>query len=171
QLSPDGKTMALVRRVGLRSALVLHDMESGADRILWDGLDHDQQEAWSIYGTYSAFDWTPDGKKIVIWAKGQIQSVDASTGVATPIPFTAHVKQTITDAVRFPQQVAPDSFDVKMVRWVQVSPDGKRVVYTALNKLWVKELPGGTPKRVTNDSRSIEVYPAWSPDGQSIVYA
>lgn len=171
QPSPDGKTMAFVRRVGNRSVLFVREMESGRERPVWDGLDHDQQEAWAIYGTYPGYAWTRDGKRILIWAQGKIQSVDVATGVPTVIPFTAHVKQVITDAVRFPQQVAPDSLDVKMLRWVSVSPDQRRVVYTALNKLWVKELPNGQPRRVTTDARNAELYPSWSPDGLSIVYA
>jgi Tol biopolymer transport system component len=77
----------------------------------------------------------------------------------------------VTDAVRFPQQVAPDKFDVKMLRWVSVSPDGKRVLYTALGKLYVRDLPAGAPRRVTTNANDLELYPAWSPDGSSIVYA
>ena len=171
QLSPDGKTMSFVRRVGLKSVLWLRDLESGRERELWDGLDHDQQEAWAIYGTYPGYDWTPDGKSIVIWARGKINSVDVASGRITNIPFTAHIHQTITDAVRFAQQVAPDSFDVKMLRWVNVSPDQKRVVYTSLGKLYVKELPDGKPRRVTDDSENDELYPSWSPDGRTLVYA
>ncbi|MEX2179300.1 MAG: amidohydrolase family protein [Gemmatimonadaceae bacterium] len=171
QISPDGRSMAFVRRVGLKSALFLRDLESGRERPLWDGLDHDQQEAWAIYGTYPGYAFTPDGRRILIWAQGRIQSVDVATGRATVVPFTARVKQTITDAVRFPQQVAPDSFDVKMLRWVQVSPDQRRVAYTALGKLWVKDLPNGTPRRVTRDARNQELYPSWSADGRWLVYA
>ena len=63
QLSPDGRTMAFIRRVGRKSVLFVHDMESGQERPLWDGLDHDQQEAWAIFGTYPGYDWTPDGKR------------------------------------------------------------------------------------------------------------
>ena len=171
QLSPDGKTIAYVRRVGLKSVLYLRNLESGRERALWDGLDHDQQEAWAIYGTYPGYDWTPDGKSIVIWAKGKINSIDVASGRAANIPFTAHIHQTITDAVRFAQQVAPDSFDVKMLRWVTVSPDQKRVAYTALGKIFVKELPNGRPRRVTDDSNNDELFPSWSADGRSLVYA
>ena len=171
QLSPDGKTMAFVRRVGLKSVLWTRDLESGRERPVWDGLDHDQQEAWAIYGTYPGYDWTPDGKSIVIWAGGKINSVDVASGRATNIPFTARIRQTITDAVRTPQQVAPDSFDVKMLRWVTVSPDQRRVVYTSLGKLWVKELPNGAPRRVTDDRENDELFPSWSPDGRTLVYA
>jgi Tol biopolymer transport system component/imidazolonepropionase-like amidohydrolase len=168
--SPDGRTLAFVRRVGQKSVLFLHDMESGKDRPLWDGLDHDQQEAWAIFGTYAGYDWMPDGRSIVIWAGGRIWRVDAGTGAPTNIPFTAAVRQTITDAVRFPQAVAPDSFDARMLRWVSVSPDQQKVVYTALGKLWIRDLPGGVPRRVTTDTSHGELYPSWAPDGQSLVY-
>ncbi|HEX2722846.1 MAG TPA: amidohydrolase family protein, partial [Gemmatimonadaceae bacterium] len=171
QLSPDGKTMAFVRRVGLKSVLWVRDLESGRERPVWDGLDHDQQEAWAIYGTYPGYDWMPDGKSVVIWAGGRINSVDIASGRVTNIPFSARVHQTITNAVRTPQQVAPDSFDVKMLRWVTVSPDQRRVVYTSLGKLWVKELPGGKPHRVTDDDDNFELFPSWSPDGRTLVYA
>src|SRR5690606_18443963 len=86
------------------------------------------------------------------------------------IPFPAAVKQTLTDAVRFPQQVAPDDFDVRMLRWVSVSPNQRQVAYTALGRLYVRDLPNGTPRRVTR-SADLELYPAWSPDGRSLVYA
>ena len=171
QLSPDGKTMAFVRRVGLKSVLWLRNMESGRETMLWDGLDHDQQEAWAIYGTYPGYDFTPDGKSIVIWAGGHLNSVDVASGKATVIPFTAHIKQTITDAVRTPREVAPDSFSVKMLRWVTVSPDQKSVIYTSLGKLWLKSLePDGAPRRLTTGS-DYELYPAFSSDGRTVVYA
>jgi imidazolonepropionase-like amidohydrolase/Tol biopolymer transport system component len=170
QLSPDGRTMAFVRRVGARTVLMLHDMESGRERALWDGLDHDQQEVWAIFGTYPAYDWTPDGESIVIWAGGKIWRVDTETGAPTQIPFTARVTQTISDAVRFPQEVAPDRFDVKMLRWVTVSPDQRQVVYNALGRLWVRQLPDGEPRRVTRDDHGWELFPSWSPDGRTLVY-
>ena len=52
-------------------------------------------------------------------------------------------------AVRFQTAVAPDRFDVKQLRWVTVAPDGSRVVYSALGHLYVKDLPSGTPRRLT----------------------
>jgi Tol biopolymer transport system component len=70
QISPDGKTMAFIRRDGAKSVLMLHDMQTGRERALWDGLDHVQQEVWAIFGTYPGYDWTPDGNSIVIWAQG-----------------------------------------------------------------------------------------------------
>ncbi|PPJ44547.1 hypothetical protein C0075_25950, partial [Rhizobium sp. KAs_5_22] len=64
-----------------------------------------------------------------------------------------------------------DQFDVKMLRMAQVSPDGKKVVYEALGKLWIKSLPDGSVKRLTRlDSDLRELYPQWSRDGKQLVF-
>ncbi len=171
QPSPDGKTIAFVRRVGLKSVLFLYDIESGRETAAYDRLDHDQQEAWAIFGVYPGFSWTPDNKSIVIWAKGKIWKVDVKTKHVAEIPFKVKIKQAITDAVRFPKEVSPEKVDVKMLRWVTVAPDEKSVVYAALGKLWIRPLPNGTPKRVTRDEKNIEMFPSFSPDGKWLVYA
>ncbi|MBX2992034.1 MAG: PD40 domain-containing protein [Bacteroidetes bacterium] len=167
--SRDGKYLAFVRRVRLNSVLYIRNIETGEEWPVWDQLSRDQQEAWAIFGVYPNFSWTPDNKFIVISAKGKIWKVNVATKQAAQIPFKAKIKQTITDALRFKQQVAPDKFDVKMLRWVQTSPDGKSVVFQALGYLYIKQLPSGEPKRLTTDNH-FEFYPSWSPDGKWIVY-
>src|SRR5512141_2669779 len=37
--------------------------------------------------------------------------------------------------------------------------------------MYMKELPSGAPHRVTKDADNDELYPSWSSDGKSIVYA
>jgi len=170
QPSPDGKSIAFVRRVGLNSVLFLYDIESNRETPIFDGLDHDQQEAWAIFGVYPGFSWTPDNKSIVFWAKGKIHRIDVATKKVMPILFKAKAKQTLTEVVRFGQDVAPEKFDVKLLRWVTVSPDQKSVVYNALGKLWIRPLPDGTPKRLTKDETNFEMFPSFSPDGKWIVY-
>jgi imidazolonepropionase-like amidohydrolase/Tol biopolymer transport system component len=169
QVSPDGKTIAYLRRVRTRSALYLRDLDSGRDRELFGNVDKDLQEAWAVHGLYPQYAWTRDGRSIVIWGEGKIWKVDVASGSGRPIPFTVHVEQTIQDAVRFKQNVHPDRFPVKMLRDVRVSPDGKMVVYSALGKLYVRALPQGEPKRLTN-SDALEFFPSFSRDGQWIVY-
>ena len=169
QVSPDGKTLAYVRRVRLRSALFLRDLDSGRDRELFSGVDKDLQEAWAVHGVYPQYAWVPDGRSLVIWGGGKIWKVDATSGRGTPIPFTAHVEQTLYDALRFPQKVFTDEFPVRMLRDVRVSPDGRSVVYSALGHLYVRALPSGQARRVTKDDR-LEFFPSFSRDGQWIVY-
>ena len=75
-----------------------------------------------------------------------------------------------TKAVRFPVEVAPDEFDVKMLRWVQTSPNGKQVVFQALGHVYLRNLAGGPPRRLTTRQDEFEFCPSWSRDGKSIVY-
>ena len=65
----------------------------------------------------------------------------------------------------------PTTFPVRMLRWVSVSPDGKRVAYSALGYVYVRDLPNGTPKRLTKQTDHYEYFPSWSRDSKSLVYA
>ncbi len=168
--SPDGTRLAFVRRVRGKSVIHLMDLRSGEVWPVYDGLDRDMQETWSIHGLYPTMAWTPDSASLVFWAGGHIQRLDLASGRVSTIPFSVHTTRRVTQAVRFPVAVAPEQFDVKMLRWVRVSPAGDLVVYQALGKLWVKALPGGTPHRLTTQERDFEMFPAFSRDGRSIAY-
>jgi len=198
QVSPDGKTIAYIRRVRLQSWLYLRDLETGRDRQLFGNVDKDLQEAWAIHGLYPQYSWTPDGTSIVIWGEGKLWRVDVTSGKGQEIPFTARVEATLNEAVRFEQDVHPDEFPVKMLRDVRVSPDGKMVVYSALGHLYVRPLPDGEPRRLTTPAATrttsagngptdgtaqqepqgsgraagdtYEFFPSFSRDGQWIVY-
>ncbi len=168
--SPDGKYLAFVRRVRFQSTLFLKDLATGAEFPLWDKLERDMQEAWSVHGVYPGFDWTPDSQHIVIWAQGKIWKIARADGRASEIPFHVNSTREVREAVRFPVKVAPDQFDVKQLRWATVSPDGKRVIYSALGYVYSKELPDGTPKRITTQNDHFEFFPSFSRDGKSIVF-
>jgi len=168
--SPDGKSLAFVRRVRYQSTLFVHDLASGASRPVWDGLERDMQETWAVHGVYPTFDWTPDGKEVVLWARGKLWRVTIASGAAREIPFHVRDTRSVAEAVRFPVEVAPDEFDVKLLRWVRVAGDGSFVVYQALGRLWRRALPDGTPERITQDEDVFEFFPALSRDGKSLVY-
>ena len=57
-----------------------------------------------------------------------------------------------------------------MPRFARVSPDGRRVVFESLGKLYVKSLPDGAPRRLTRAGGDFELFPSWSYDGRRIVY-
>ena len=76
--SPDGKSLAYIRRVRLGSQLFVRDIDSGRDRAIFDRLDKDLQEAWAVLGVYAQYAWTPDSKAIVIWGEGKIWRVDVA---------------------------------------------------------------------------------------------
>lgn len=171
--SPDGKRLAFVRRVRDKTVLHLMDLASGEVWPVYDGLDRDMQETWSIHGVYPAMAWTPDSRSLVFWAGGKIHRLaveGGESGRVAEIPFHVRTTRKVAQPLRFPVEVAPEKFDVRMLRWVEVSPKGDRVVYQALGHLWVRDLPNGTPRRLTRQDRYFELYPAFSRDGRSIVY-
>src|SRR5436190_6702751 len=168
--SPDGKSLAFVRRVRYKSTIFVLDLQSGRETPLYDGLDRDMQETWAIHGVYPSMAWTPDNRSIVFWSAGHINRLDVASKQVTNIPFHVKGTRSVAEAVRFPIEVAPKQFDVKMLRWPTVSPNGKQVVYQALGYLYVRDLPSGTPHRLTRQTDHFEFYPAWSRDGKWIVY-
>ena len=171
--SPDGKTLAFIRRDRFQSVLYLLDLESGRETPIYDALDRDMQETWAIHGVYPTMAWTPDNRSIVFWAGGKIRRIDVASKAVSDIPFQVNDTRRIQEAVRFPVEVAPQQFDVKMIRWAQTSPDGSKVVFEALGNLWIRDLRNGVagaPRRLTRQGDHFELYPAWSRDGRSIVY-
>ncbi|NUO84132.1 PD40 domain-containing protein, partial [candidate division KSB1 bacterium] len=170
QVSRDGKYLAFVRRVRLKSVLYVHEFATGEEWPLYDKLSKDQQETWALFGVYPNYAWTPDNKRIMIWAQGKIWSVDVASKQATPISFTVNAKHTLTAALHAPQQAFADSFTVRMIREAVTSPDGKWLVFHGAGSLWKKQLPNGKPQRLTNDSH-FEFFPTFSNDGLWIAYA
>ncbi len=168
-ISPDGKLLAFVKRVRTQSVLYLHDLSSGEEWPVYDQLSKDQQETWAIFGVYPNFAWMPDGKEIVLSAKGQLWRVNVETFAAQKIPFEASVELTIEEAIHVKQTVAPETFTAKMIRHAVTSPDGTQLVFNAAGHLYLKDLPNGTPKRLTTDEH-FEFFPSFSPDGKQLVY-
>ena len=170
--SPDGKQLAFVRRLRNQSTLFLKDLQSSKETAVWPELERDLQEAWSVYGVYPSFAWTPDAKAIVVWAKGKIWQVNPFTSTAVEIPFHVKDQREVRQALRQPQVVSPDEFAVKQLRNVTVSPDGSKVIYSALGYLFSKDLQvDGKPQRLTRQSENFEFFPSFSRDGKSLVYA
>ncbi|HMB53320.1 MAG TPA: amidohydrolase family protein [Thermoanaerobaculia bacterium] len=168
--SPDGTQVAFLRRVRAENTLWLKDVASGAEWQVASGLDRDMQETWAIHGVYPAMAWTPDSRSIVHWSGGEIRRLDAASGEVATIPFHVADTRTVYDAVRYPVEVHPERFQARMLRWVQVSPDGGSAVFEALGKLWIVDLPDGTPRRLTSQDDHREAFPSFSRDGSEIVY-
>ncbi len=169
QISPDGKTMAFIKRVRTKTVLYLHNLETGEEFPIFDRLSKDQQEAWTIFGIYTGFDWTPDGNNIIIWGEGKLWSVDVRTQEYKNIPFEADVNMKIAETVQFRNDPAPEKFDVNVIRQCITSPDGRFLVFNAVGHLWKMQLPKGKPQRLTKGT-DFEFEPSFSKDGTSLVY-
>lgn len=169
QLSPDGKLLAYVKRVRLKSVLYLQDLDTGEEWPLYEDMSHDQQEAWAIFGLYPNFAWTPDSKSIIFYANGKFKKLDIITQYVSEIPFDVSPTHSITEALHFEQKVFRDDFDVKMVRQLTTSPDGKTIAFNAAGYIYTRQLPDGDPVRISSGSE-FEYEPEFSPDGKYLIY-
>jgi imidazolonepropionase-like amidohydrolase/Tol biopolymer transport system component len=169
-VSPDGKLLAFIKRVRTKTVLYIHDLSTGEEWPVYDALNKDQQEAWAIFGVYPNFDWMPNNEEIVFWSGGKINKVNIKNYNTSVIPFTADVTLQIAETVHFKSPVAPDEFDVKVIRHATTSPDGKTLVFSALGKLYKKALPNGKPQRITSQNDDFEFEPSFSADGKQLVY-
>lgn len=169
--SPDGKLIAFVRRERAKSKLYVKNLASGEERKIFDALDQDVQETWAVSGVYPNMAFTPDSRQIIFWAGGKLRRVGADGTGAAEIPFRINDTRVVIDATHPQIEVSPAKIVTKMPRWANVAPDGSRVVFETLGKLWIKEMAGGAPKRLTSASdASFELWPSWSRDGKSVVY-
>lgn len=169
--SPDGKSIAFVRRDHGKTTLWVKDLGNGAQRKIYDALDRDVQETWAVTGVYPNMAWTPDSKAMVFWAGGKIRRVGADGSAAAIIPFKVDDTRVVIDATHPAVEVAPDRVQTKMPRWATVSPDGKQVVFETLGKLWIQPMVGGAARRlIKGDEAEMELWPSWSRDGRSIVF-
>ncbi|MBX3382041.1 MAG: PD40 domain-containing protein [Phycisphaeraceae bacterium] len=176
--SPDGASIAFVRRVRYQTALFVMDIASGIARQVYGNLERDNQETWAIHGVYPGIAYTPDSKAIVFWAGGKIHHLDLESGRAAPIPFRVNTSRQFTQAHRLPVEVAPETFNVKMLRSVTRSPNGDAVAFQALGHIYTARIEGdapdwrivGEPRRLTTAADEFEFFPSWSRDGAHIVY-
>ena len=168
--SPDGKLISFVRRDKDQSQLWVKDLASGTERMIYGTLDLDLQETWAVTGVYPNMDWTPDSKTIVFWAGGKLRRVNADGSGAAEIPFRIDDTRGVIDGPHPVIAVAPDTIETKMPKFATTSPDGRRVVFETLGKLWVKVIAGGAPRRLTNDAEALELWPAFSRDGKAMAW-
>lgn len=168
-ISPDGKSLAYASRRMAVTGLKVRDLASGDERWLSDDIQRDDIESRGSRDLLPGYAWTADSKAIILAHHGKIWSLDVASGKQTMIPFTAQVDQMIGELVKFEYPVNDTMLTVRQIRGARPSPDGKRLVFSALDRLWIMDLPSGTPKRMTTVTDG-EHMPVWSPDGKYIAY-
>ena len=169
-LSPDGAWMVYGSRYNDQTGLILRDLKSNEERWLAYPVQRDEQESIAPLGVLPAMSFTPDSKQIVASYGGKIYSIPVDGGAAVNIPFKIKTEFLLGPAVHFKYPIKDDpEFVATQIRDGVVSPDGKQVAFTVLNRLYTMQLPAGTPKRVSS-SDFVEAMPAWSPDGNQLVW-
>ena len=169
-LSPDGKWLVYGARYHTDTGLRIRDLKSGEERWLAFPVQRDEQESRAPLDVLPGYSFTPDSRFVVASYGGEIWRMPVDSGAAVKIPFTADVKVDIGPEVKFAYHVdTAAQLTVRQIRSPVPSPDGKRIVFTALDRLYLKDLPDGTPRRL-DMSELGQYHPTWSPDGKSVAY-
>jgi imidazolonepropionase-like amidohydrolase/Tol biopolymer transport system component len=173
--SPDGKFLAYISRDDFQSNLYLYDLKSGDESLIYSDLDRDMQETWAIHGVYPNMAWLPNSEGMVFWSGGVINKLDIASKQSTVVPFHVKTEKKIQTALRFQQDIDQDNFDVKMLRDVEISPDGRKVVYESRGHIYLRTIADGKvkgkAKRLTKQKSHFELNPSFSRDGKYVVYS
>ena len=170
EISPDGHWLAYATRNNAETSLMLRDLTTGDERVLLPKIQRDDQESRATRDLVPTYSFTPDGRSIVLAHHGHFWRADVADGHETMIPFTADVDLLIAGPPKESFSFDDTKLTVHQIRDVAPSPDGRRVAFTALDRVWLMDLPAGTPHRAAPAENVGEFQPAWSPNGQYIAF-
>ncbi len=110
-----------------------------------------------------------DSKDIYIGYGGKIHRINTESGDNMIIPFVAGVEIDMGSLNYNTSRVSIDPFQVKYIGSINRSPSSKHIVFSALNRIYIKDLPNGVP-RVLVEQNTGQFQPSYSPDGKWITY-
>jgi len=185
EISPDGRWLAFARKIPGgktsyrghdyigRTALWLRDLETGADRVIMDPITSDAMDlhpAWD-HRVLPGYAWARDGKSIVVTQGGKIRRLWVESGRVETIPFEARIRREISEMARHAGTIDDRSFQPRALRWPASSPDGQRLVFEAVGRLWIRNLPNGAVSPlVAEPAGGFELTPVWTPAGDAVVF-
>jgi len=169
-LSPDGQWLVYGSRYNDQTGLILRDLRTNEERWLAYPVQRDEQESIAPLGVLPAMSFTPDSKNVLASYGGKFYAIPVAGGVAVNIPFQIDTEFLVGPQVDFKYPIKDDKeFVATQIRDGSVSPDGKTLAFTVLNRLYTMTLPDGAPKRVSNFNFT-EAMPVWSPDGSQLAW-
>lgn len=168
--SSDGKWLVYGTRHDDQTGLILRDLATGDESWLAYPIQHDDQESRASRDVLPGFSWTPDNQHIVISYGGKIHKINVNTKAAEEIPFRVNSSIELGPLLEFDYPISNDEeFVVTQIRDIAPSPNGKQMVFTALNEVYIMDLPNGEPKKLV-DLEETQAEPVWSPNGEWIAF-
>jgi hypothetical protein len=151
-LSPDGRWLVYGTRHEAQTGLRIRDLRTGDERWLAYPVQRDDQESRATLDVYPGMSFTPDSRTS---SRSTAAGSGASRSTAVPreIPFEAPTWTSARAGVHFeyPSRTIP-TFTVRQIRDAVPSPDGRRLAFVALDRLWVMDYPAA--RRAADDDET-----------------
>lgn len=169
-LSKDAKWMVYGSRHEEKTGLVLRNLQNGDEKWLAWPVQRDDQESIAVMGVLPGMSFTPDSKAVIVSYGGLFHRIPVDGSAITDIPVNADIELELGPRLEFKYNISDSSHaKATQIRDAVPSPDGKKLAFTVLNRLYVMDYPNGIPRRLsTNDYTEAE--PIWYPDGSAIAY-
>jgi len=156
--SPDGRQIAFVRESDGGAAIYTVPSEGGAERRLIRIVG----PVYFLGEFIPALTWSPDGKWLAFSQKG---SEDGPVRVVVMAMETQE-----TRPFTFPRSGSPGDF------WPEFSPDGESIAFVrkmrvGMNDVWIQPISRSEANRLTYKNYLSCEGPAWTADGQGIVFS
>ena len=188
--SPDGAAIAFFRTLAPGASEVHVIAGSGGPSRLLRALPH----------KISDLDWSADGRRLLLAAVDggvhRVWSVDVATGELRWLPEVGERTRWLSVARQGERLVAARSrFELGVWRLdlrdgglapqpalsstssdeaLDLAPSGERLAFASTRsgsaEIWVSDLAGRSPLRLTSFGRAATGYPRWRPDGGAIVF-
>jgi Tol biopolymer transport system component len=169
-VSKDGQWMVYGSRHEDKTGLILRNLKTSEEKWLAYPVQRDDQESIAPLGVLPGMSFTPDSKLIIASYGGKIWKINVADGKSTEIPFTVNLSLEMGPRLEFKYPIKDTSHALAtQIRDAAPSPDGSKLAFTVLDRLYVMDYPKGTPKRITNNN-FVEANPMWSPDGKQLAF-
>lgn len=169
-LSGDGKWLVYGSRYEDKTGLVLRNLENGDEKWLAYPIQRDDQESIATMGVLPGMAFTPDNKTLIASYGGKIYKININGDKPAEIPFSVDLELELGPQLEFKYPISDTTHAlITQIRDAVASPDGKKLAFTALNRLYIADYPNGTPRLITTNDFT-EAQPAWSNDGKNLVF-
>ena len=169
-LSKDGNWLVYGTRYEDKTGLIIRNLKTGDERWLAYPVQRDEQESIAPLGVLPAMAFTPDSKFLIASYGGKLWKINIADNKAVEIPFTVNLSLELGPKLAFKYPVKDTSFALaSQIRDAVPSPDGSKLAFTVLNRLYLMDYPNGKPVRITNNNFT-EANPMWSSDGKQLAF-